>query len=539
MWACGVWMRLPIALSAVLAAAIFAAWWWIGLPVQMPPSPLNPGEKIGCVSYAPFRPGQSPFDASNPVTSRQVDEDMARLAPVTQCVRTYATDFGSEYVPELARRHGLKVIQGIWLGGEADKNRLQVQNGIALARQYPDVITAVVVGNEVLLRGEMTAADLANTIRTVKSQVPMQVTYADVWEFWLRYPSLLEAVDFVTVHILPYWEDFPIPAKDAGAHINDIRRKVAAAFPGREILIGETGWPSAGRMREGALPSPASQARVMHDVLTLAKRENYRVNLIEAFDQPWKRVLEGTVGGHWGLLDAGSREIKFVWGSAVSNHLFWRWQAAGGVVLAWITFVAAGMAARRPMGGRDWLTVAAIALGAGILAGLAVANLPLESLGLGGWLRSLALLGVALAAPVVTAAAVGAQVPIPSFAQLMARAPDRLRDPLAFALGAVLIATGILALERALSLTFNPRYIDFAFAPLTAAALPYLVLVFATPARGRRGTAEVVMAGALALCAVYIAFNESFANWQALWCSAALLALAITLPRVRSAPGSA
>ena len=314
---------------------------------------------------------------------------------------------------------------------------------------------------------------------------------------------------------------------------------MSEAFAGKEVIIGEVGWPSAGRMREGALPSPLNQARVISEVLAHNRRDNIRVNVIEAFDQPWKRALEGTVGGHWGVLGADSREIKFVWGGAVSNHPFWRWQAAGGVVLALITFAAAGMAARRPMGGRDWLTVAAIALGPGILAGWAVVNVPLESLGPGGWLRSLALLGVALAAPVVTATAVGTQVPIPSFAQLMARAPDRLRDRLAFALGAVLIATGILALERALSLTFNPRYIDFAFAPLTAAALPYLVLVFATPARGRRGTAEVVMAGALALCAVYIAFNESFANWQALWCSAALLALSITLLRVRSAPGSA
>ena len=82
-----------------------------------------------------------------------------------------------------------------------------------------------------------------------------------------------------------------------------IRARSLAAFPGKEMMIGEFGWPSAGRMREGALPSPANQARVIQDVLALAKRENFRVNVIEAFDQPWKRALEGTVGGHWGLLD--------------------------------------------------------------------------------------------------------------------------------------------------------------------------------------------------------------------------------------------
>ena len=99
-------------------------------------------------------------------------------------------------------------------------------------------------------------------------------------------------------------------------------------------------------MREGALPSPANQARVIQDVLALAKRDNFRVNVIEAFDQPWKRALEGTVGGHWGLLDARHARLKFVWGEAVSNHPLWKWQAAGGVAFAVLVFAAA-FAARR------------------------------------------------------------------------------------------------------------------------------------------------------------------------------------------------
>jgi glucan 1,3-beta-glucosidase len=530
-------MRLPLALFAVLAAVIFAAWWWLGMPVQMPPSPLGPGEKLNCVSYAPFRPGQSPFDPATRIEPWQIDEDLGLLAGVTQCVRTYSADFGLDQVPEIARRHGLKVIQGLWLSGEAEKNRFQVQTTIELAKRHPDVITAVVVGNEVLLRGEMAAADLLNVIRTVKSQVPVRVTYADVWEFWLRNPALLEAVDFVTIHILPYWEDFPIPAREAGAHIDSIRQRVAAAFPGKEILIGETGWPSAGRMREGALPSPVSQALVLHDVLTLAKRENFRANLIEAFDQPWKRLLEGTVGGHWGLLDAYSRRIKFAWGGSVSNHPLWFWQAAGGVALALLTFAAAWAARRRLLVLRDWMAVAAIALAPGILIGWAFENALLESFGLGGWLRSIAIVAVALAAPLLAAAAVASDISVASFAQVLARKPDRLRDPFRFALGVVLVVLGVLAVERALGLAFDPRYRDFGFAPLTAAVVPYLVLTLLRAPAGARGAAETAMAAVLALCAVYIAVNESLANWQALWCSAALFALAITLLRWRAAPG--
>ena len=172
------------------------------------------------------------------------------------------------------------------------------------------------VGNEVLLRGEMTPSDLAATIRSVKAQVAVPVTYADVWEFWLRNREIYDAVDFVTIHILPYWEDFPIRAKYAAAHVDAIRKRMAVAFPGKEILIGETGWPSEGRMREGALPSRTNQARVVSEILDLAKRENFRVNLIEAYDQPWKRQLEGTVGGYWGLFDSVQRALKYPPGEA-------------------------------------------------------------------------------------------------------------------------------------------------------------------------------------------------------------------------------
>jgi glucan 1,3-beta-glucosidase len=155
----------------------------------------------------------------------------------------------------------------------------------------------------------------------------------------------------------------------------------------------------------------------MHEVLAHARRENYRVNLIEAYDQPWKRQLEGTVGGHWGIYDAYRRQPKFVWGGVVSNHPHWRWQAAGGVGLA-ASFFGVALAARRPHQGRrpappagcvSWQLPSA----SGATIGWTIENVPLESLTLGDWLRSLAWTAVALMAPLVSAAALasGARPP--------------------------------------------------------------------------------------------------------------------------------
>jgi glucan 1,3-beta-glucosidase len=281
---------------------------------------------------------------------------------------------------------------------------------------------------------------------------------------------------------------------------------------------------------------------MLHDVLAAAKREHYRVNLIEAFDQPWKRYLEGTVGGHWGLFDAESREPKFGWGQAVSNHPYWQWQAGAGLVLITLTFGAAIAARQRRLNPREptlalWLGVAGIALVAGALIGWTGEKAIIESLGLVGWVRSLTLVAAAIAAPLLAAAALASGVAVPGFATILARAGDRPRDALALALGGVAIVTAVVALEGALGLVFDPRYRDFPFTALTGAAVPFLVLSVAPPRHNaRRGVAETVMAAALAASAVYVVVNESLANWQALWFAAALAALAVSLLRLPAAP---
>jgi len=530
-------MARPIGFLALAIAAVVAVWWWLGTPVAMPHAPMALGDKLNCVSYAPFRDSQSPLDGLTTISATHIDEDLARLAKISRCVRTYSIDSGLDQIAGLAGKHGLKVIQGLWLSSHRGKNREQIETAVALANRYPDVIEAVVVGNEVLLRGELGVADVVAALREVKSRVPQPVTYADVWEFWLRNPQLFDAVDFITIHILPYWEDFPIPARSAGAHVDEIRRKVAAALPGKEILIGEVGWPSAGRMREGALPSPANEAQVVQDVVALAKRANYRVNIIEAFDQPWKRRLEGTVGGHWGILDNDTRQPKFVWGEAVSNHPLWAWQAAFGVVLTIATFAAALTASRRrdrSLQTTEWGAIALLAATGGVLSGWALAVVPVESLGLGGWIRSVALCAVSVLAAPLSAAAIGMRLPAPGFADILADA-RRSQPWLTFGYGLVLIITTALALQIALGLVFDPRYRDFPFAALTAATVPFLLQGLCVRGAGIRGVAETVAAAMLVLGVIYIAPNEGFANWQSLWLCGAFVLLAITLFRVRGA----
>jgi glucan 1,3-beta-glucosidase len=531
-------LRTPLALLFLSLGAIAATWWWLATPISLVRAPIDPNAKLLCVSYAPFRGAQTPLDPTTHIAPEQIAQDLAQLAKISECVRTYSIENGLDQVPALAAKAGLKVIQGIWLGSNRLKNQIQISTAVGLTKEFPGVITAVVVGNEVLLRGEMTTSDLVAIIRSVKSQVSVPVTYADVWEYWLRNREVYDAVDFVTIHILPYWEDFPIRAKNAAAHVDAIRKRMAVAFPGKEILIGETGWPSEGRMRDGALPSRTNQARVVSEILNLAKLENFRVNLIEAYDQPWKRQLEGTVGGNWGLFDSVHRAVKYPPGEAISNFPFWKLQMGCGMALSVFVFGAAWLTLRRrPWKPRlaSWIAVGISATAAGILLGVATDKMFYESYGFGGWLRWGALLAAAVASPLLGANALMSGRALPTFLELLGPRDVRTKSALSMLLGAVLVVTTLIGAETALGFVFDPRYRDFPFAALTMAVVPFSSLMLLNrPQEGVRPIAEAVFAGLLAAGALYTVFNEGPNNWQSLWTCAIYFLLAITLWRARA-----
>ena len=531
-------LHTPLALLLLSLGAIAAVWWWIATPINLARAPIDPAAKLMCVSYAPFRDAQTPLVQTTHIPAEQIAQDLAQLAKISDCVRTYSIENGLDQVPALAAKVGLKVIQGIWLGGNRLKNLAQISTAVGLAKEYPGVITSLVVGNEVLLRGEMTSADLAALIRSVKSQVTVPVTYADVWEYWLRNREVYEAVDFVTIHILPYWEDFPIRARHAAGHVESIRKRMAVAFPGKEILVGETGWPSAGRMREGALPSRTNQARVVSEILSLAKRENFRVNLIEAYDQPWKRQLEGTVGGYWGLIDSEQRAVKYPPNQAISNFPFWKLQMGSGMALSVLVFGAALLTLRRrPWTPRlvSWLAVGTWATVAGILLGVATDKLFYESYSIGRWIGWGTLLAAGIASPLLCANAVMSGRALPTFLELLGPRDHRTGSVLTMMLGAVLVVTTLIGAETALGFVFDPRYRDFPFAALTMAVVPFSGLMLLNrPQDGVRPIAEAVFAGVLAGSVLYIVFNEGAANWQSLWTCAIYFLFAVTLWQARA-----
>ena len=326
------WRRVAALGSLALGLLGLLVWVFVqGRPVPLP-EVTEPG--LPCVSYAPFRrPGHSPFDPALTITPALIEADLRLISTVSRCVRTYGVDHGMDAVPAIARQLGLRVILGAWIDSDSAGNAAQLQRALALTHDYADVIDLLVVGNEVLLRGEQTPSALADLLAAARRGSRVPVTYADVWEFWRRHgDDLRHHVDVVTIHLLPYWEDTPVAVDRAVAHVLAVNAEMQAIFSPLPVLIGETGWPAAGRQRGAAIPGPLEQSRFIRELLTREQRLPEKgqamplpaFNLIEAFDQPWKRQLEGAMGGYWGIFTAEGKQRVTFRGPVVADPQWWQ-----------------------------------------------------------------------------------------------------------------------------------------------------------------------------------------------------------------------
>jgi hypothetical protein len=277
---------------------------------------------------------------------------------------------------------------------------------------------------------------------------------------------------------------------------------------------------------------------VISEILDLAQRENFRVNLFEAYDELWKQELEGTVGGSWGLFDSVGRTLKYPPGIPVTNFPLWKLQMSSGMALAILVFGAAWLTLRRKPPGRRlslWYAVGISATTAGILFGVAAQKMFYESYGMSSWLLWGALLVAATASPVFGANALMSGRAPPAFLELLGPKDSRTPSVLAIMHGLVLIVTTLIGTETALGFVFDPREKDFPFAALTMAAVPFAAMTLLNrPKKEIRPMAESIFAGVFLVAAIYAGLSEGPDNWQSLWTCAAYILLAVTLWRARA-----
>jgi exo-beta-1,3-glucanase (GH17 family)/cellulose synthase/poly-beta-1,6-N-acetylglucosamine synthase-like glycosyltransferase len=297
--------------------------------LNQPTQPPNWTGRISGFAYSPYQRYQSPNKLIFPSVD-ELDSDIKRLSGYTKRLRTYSSLENPE-IPAIAKKYGMKVLAGTYLDHRSQRNEDELSALIDASRNN-DNIDSVMVGNETLLRNDMGVDSLINYLDRVRAQVKVQVSTAEPWHVWLKYPQLAKHVDFISVHLLPYWEGYP--RKDAvGMQVLARYYELVSAFPGKRIVVGEVGWPSSGDRVKGATASVADEGLFIRQWLNVAAQRNIDYYLMESFDQPWKEPFEGRVGAYWGMFGA-DREAKFALTGTVIEDPSWPWKAAVACLLA-------------------------------------------------------------------------------------------------------------------------------------------------------------------------------------------------------------
>ena len=253
--------------------------------------------KIHGISFSPYVEGQGP---GTQVSEAQIRERLAFIQPHVKWVRSFSCKEGNEQIPAIATENGLKNMVGVWLDDDRKQNEVEIVNAIEVAKAgHADILA---VGNEVLLRGDISEDELLDYMHRVKAAVPdIPVGYVDAYFEFVDHPRVTEACDVLLANCYPFWEG--CPAEHALLYMKEMYRRVVNVANGKKVIISETGWPNVGTPTKGSVPSVENAIKYFIDTCQWAEQDGIEIFYFSSFDETWKVDAEGDVGAYWGLWD--------------------------------------------------------------------------------------------------------------------------------------------------------------------------------------------------------------------------------------------
>ncbi len=247
--------------------------------------------------FSPYTEGQ---DINDILTEEQISRRVDIIKPYTNWVRSFSCTGGNEYLPKLAKNSNLKTMVGAWISDDKAQNKLEIDELIRLGKA--GLVDVAVVGNEVILRNELTEEELLAYIYEVKEALPdIPVGYVDAYFLFNERPSLIQACDVILINCYPFWEGAAIDISPA--YLRQMYALIESKAKGKPVMIAETGWPSQGETNENAVPTNINAMKYFINVNNWAQRENIKLFYFSSFDESWKTRHEGDVGQRWGLWD--------------------------------------------------------------------------------------------------------------------------------------------------------------------------------------------------------------------------------------------
>jgi len=278
------------------------------------------------VCYSGYREGQSPLEKIFP-SKDEILEDLMILEGKYYYLRLYDCTRHAYFVLDVIKTYNLnfKVMLGLHLLAEENsenkkftqyddftlnKNRFlnetRIEEIIELGNKYEDIVSAISVGNETRSPWSNNLVGVERLIdATVKIQegTNLPVTFCEEYRTWISdLGQLADVVDFISLHTYPAWEGKSI---DEGfEYAIECYNKVANAYPDKECIITETGWPTSshGSRIKKEVANVENQKIYNEQIKQWAKKNKTLVYLFEAFDEPWKGGNEPTEPEkNWGI----------------------------------------------------------------------------------------------------------------------------------------------------------------------------------------------------------------------------------------------
>ena len=254
--------------------------------------------------FSPYKEGQ---DIGDILSERQISQRMGIIAPYTKWIRSFSCTEGNEHIPKVAKEKGLKTMVGAWIGDDKAQNEKEIAKLIKLGKSR--LVDIAVVGNETLMRKELTEQQLIAYINRVKHALPkIHVAYVDAYYQFVERPKLVEACDVLLANCYPFWEGCSID--QSVTYLKQMYAVTKKVSKGKPVIITETGWPNQGDHTNAAYPSEINAMKYFIDTANWAHKNEVPLFYFSSFDESWKVHHEGDVGARWGLWDK-NENLKF------------------------------------------------------------------------------------------------------------------------------------------------------------------------------------------------------------------------------------
>jgi len=249
--------------------------------------------------FSPYIEGQQAGDI---LSESQIRKRMDVISSYTKTVRSFSCTEGNEMIPKIAHEKGLKTMVGAWISSDKERNEKEIAALIELAKS--GVVDIAAVGNEVLLRNDVSEEELLAYITRVKEALKgldIPVGCVDTYNEFYQRPNLVAISDVILANCYPFWEGSSI--QDSLTDLRQMHAITKQVANGKKVIITETGWPSQGESVGDAHPSQLNAMKYFIQTQEWAHTSEIEMMHFSSFDESWKARVEGELGARWGIWD--------------------------------------------------------------------------------------------------------------------------------------------------------------------------------------------------------------------------------------------